>query len=96
MAEKRMVHRNITKSDKLLRVANTRGWRAFSLYMAHMPYLDKAGRMKANPLGLKGTIWEVHPITTEEIAGDLDALADAGLLRLYRTPKGELVMQYGK
>jgi hypothetical protein len=96
MAEKRMVHRNITKSDKLLRVINTRGWRAFALYTAHIPFLDKSGRMKANPLGLKGTTWEAHPITAEELAGDLDALADAGLLRIYRTPKNEVVMQYAK
>jgi hypothetical protein len=96
MAEKRMVHRNITKSDKLLHITRTRGWRAFGMYMAHMPYLDKAGRMKANPLGLKGTIWEVHPVTVDEIAGDLDALAQVGLIRLYRTPKGEIVMQYAK
>ena len=96
MAEKRMLHRNITKSDKLLRVTQTRGWRAFALYAAHLPYLDKAGRMKANPYGLKGTIWEAHPITAEDLAGDLDALADAGLLRIYRTPKGEIIMQYAK
>jgi len=96
MAEKRMVHRNITKSDKLLRVTETRGWRAFALYMAHIPYLDKSGRMKANHWGLKGTTWEVWPVTAEEIAGDLDALANAGLIRLYRTPKGEIVMQYAK
>ena len=91
-----MVHRNITKSDKLLRVTQTRGWRAFALYMAHIPYLDKSGRMKANHWGLKGTTWEVWPVTAEEIAGDLDALADVGLIRLYRTPKGEIVMQYAK
>jgi hypothetical protein len=96
MAEKRMVHRNITKRDKLLRVTETRGWRAFALYMAHIPYLDKSGRMKANHWGLKGTTWEVWPVTAEEIAGDLDALANAGLIRLYRTPKGEIVMQYAK
>jgi hypothetical protein len=96
MAEKRMVHRNITKSDKLLRIAQTRGWRAFSMYMAHIPFLDKAGRMKANPLGLKGTLWEAHPVTADELAGDLDALAAVGLIRIYRTPKGEMVMQYAK
>ena len=91
-----MIHRNIAKSDKLLTLAKQGHTRACWFYAAHIPYLDKSGRMKANPYGLKGTLWEAWPYTVQDIADDLDALAGIGLITLYKTKRGELVMQYAK
>lgn len=96
MAEKRMIHRRITESDKLLELAQRGHYRACMIYAFHLPYLDKAGRMRANPHGLKGTTWEAWPMTAADIAHDLDQMADVGLVVLYRSQRHELLAEYTK
>jgi hypothetical protein len=94
MAQRRLISRRATASDKMLALgANDRArW----LWASLLPYTDKAGRINANPVILKTTVYEGYPYTVQDIAAALDALADVGLVKLYRTKRHELVLEYVK
>lgn len=91
-----MIHRRITESDKVRSLANAGKYRACFYYTAFLAYLDKAGRMNANPLLLKGSLFEGYADTVEEITAALHDLARVGLVRLYANGRHEYLMQYEK
>lgn len=92
MAQKRMLSKRVTESDKIIALEGNN--LARFLYTALLPHTDKAGRVTANPLGLKGTIFEAFEYTVEDITGALQALSDVGLLVIYRTKRRQLVAEY--
>ena len=92
MAQKRMISKRVTESDKII---SLRGKNiARFLYTALLPYTDKLGRINVNPAGLKGTIFEPFEWTVDEIEEALADLAAVGLIQLYSTPKHALLAEY--
>lgn len=92
MAQRRMISRRITESDKILALKGND--RARFIYAALLPYTDKAGRVNVNPKGLAGTIFEGFEWTTDEITEALQALARVGLITLYAGRKHTLLAEY--
>jgi hypothetical protein len=92
MAQRRMVSRRATQSDKMLALGRNDTARWF--WSALLAYTDRDGRLNASPITLKSGIFEGYPYTPAEIAAALDALADVGLVKLYRTKRHDLVLQY--
>lgn len=92
MAQKRMVHRRITSSQKMHALVGKDVARV--IYMALFPYTDKAGRLNANPMGLKGTIFEGFEYTVEQIDEALHDLAAVGLIVLYSNGGHKQLAQY--
>jgi hypothetical protein len=96
MAEKRFIHRRIVESDKLRALANAGKWRACFYYAAFLAYYDREGRMNANPMLLKGSLFEGYDLTVEDIQESLRDLADVGLIKLYRNGRHEWLIQCEK
>lgn len=96
MAEKRFIARRITESDKIRTLANDGKLLATTLYAFLLPYLDKAGRMNANPLLLKGGLFEGYTFTVDELEGAIQDLARVGLIRLYSNGRFGHLIQYDK
>jgi hypothetical protein len=96
MAEKRMIHRRIVESDKLRALANAGKYRACFYYAAFLPYYDRAGRMNANPMLLKGSLFEGYDVTVEDIEESLRDLANVGLIKLYRNGRHAYLIQCEK
>jgi hypothetical protein len=96
MAEKRMIHRRIVESDKLRALANAGKYRACFYYAAFLAYYDRAGRMNANPMLLKGSLFEGYDITVADIEESLRDLADVGLVKLYRNGRHDWLIQCEK
>lgn len=87
-----MLSRRITESDKITALRGND--RARFVYVALLPYTDKAGRVNVNPEGLKGTIFEAFEWTSEEIEGALRALEAVGLITLYSSERHKLLAEY--
>src|SRR5690625_2540037 len=83
MAEKRFIARRITESDKIRSLANDGRLLPITLYTFLLPYLDREGRMNANPMVLKGGLFEGYAWTLEELEDALHDLAAVGLIHLY-------------
>jgi hypothetical protein len=96
MAEKRMIHRRIVESDKLRTLANAGKYRACFYYAAFLAYYDRAGRMNANPMLLKGSLFEGYDVTVAELEESLQDLASVGLVKLYRNGRHEWLIQCEK
>lgn len=96
MAEKRFIARRITESDKIRSLANEGKLLATTLYAFLLPYLDKAGRMNANPLLLKGGLFEGYTFTADELEEAIRDLARVGLIRLYSHGRFGHLIQYDK
>lgn len=94
MAQKRMLSRRLTESDKIQALKGND--LARFMYVALLPLTDKAGRVNVNPYGLKGTIFEPFEYTVEQIEGAVRALGQVGLLTLYSTPKHQMLAEYPK
>lgn len=96
MAEKRFIHRRLLESDKIRQLANEGKHRACFYYTAFLAHFDKAGRMNANPLLLKGSLLEGYEVTPEQIEEDLFDLARVGLVILYRNGRHDWLIQCTK
>lgn len=96
MAEKRMIHRRIVESDKLRTLANAGKYRACFYYAAFLAYYDRLGRMNANPMLLKGSLFEGYDVTVTDIEESLQDLASVGLVKLYRNGRHEWLIQCEK
>jgi len=94
MAQKRMLSRRITESDKISALQGND--RARFIYTALLPHTDKAGRVNANPLGLKGTIFEAFEYSVDDIQQALEDLAAVGLVTLYSSGRHKLLAEYTK
>lgn len=95
MAEKRFIGRRIVESDKIRRLALDDNLLATTLYAFLLPYLDKSGRMNANPL-LLGAMFEGYPWSVGQLEQAIHDLADVGLLHLYSNGKYGHIIQYKK
>lgn len=96
MAEKRFISRRITESDKIRELANAGKLLPVTLYTFLLPYLDREGRMNANPLLLKGGLFEGYAWTIEELERAVHDLASVGLVRLYSNGRFGHLIQYEK
>lgn len=96
MAEKRFIARRITESDKIRTLANNGKLLATTLYAFLLPYLDTSGRMNANPLLLKGGLFEGYTFTVDELEEAIRDLARVGLIRLYSNGRFGHLIQYDK
>lgn len=94
MAQWRPLHRRITSSDKVIELAGNPF--ALWLYTALLPQTDADGRVNGNPVGLAGTVFEGFGYTPEQIEGGLQALAEVGLIVLYRNGRHQLLVEYTK
>lgn len=94
MAKWRPLHQNITRSDKMLSLANNGDYFAMNLYQNLLPYTDRAGRLNAHPLALLGSIFEGYPYTAEQIEAGLDALNRVGLIIRYHTDRQRYLVEY--
>lgn len=92
MAQRRMIARRITDSEKILALRGND--RARFMYTALLPYTDKAGRLNVNPKGLAGTIFEGFEWSVEEIKTALYDLARVGLITLYSGHRHVLLAEY--
>ena len=93
MAEKRFVHSRMLESDRIRDLANAGKDRACFYYGAFLAYSDRAGRMNANPLLLKGSLFEGYTVTVAQIEETLYDLARAGLVVLYQNGRHEWLIQ---
>lgn len=96
MAEKRFIGRRITESDRIRQLANEGKLLATTLYAFFIPYLDSSGRMNANPLLLKGGMFEGYDWTVEQLEDAVTDLGRVGLVRLYQNGKFGHLIQYEK
>ncbi len=94
MAQKRMLSRRIAASKSIHALKGND--RARFIYTVLLPYTDRAGRINANPNGLKGGILEPFEYTVDEIAEALKDLAEVGLLTLYSTDEHALIAEYAR
>lgn len=91
MAQRRFLSRRITESE---RIAKLNDDRARFIYAALLTFTDREGRINAHPLSLKTSAFEAWEYTALDIAKALDALAEAGLIKLYGTPNHGLVGEF--
>jgi hypothetical protein len=96
MAEKRFIHRRFFESDKIRQLANEGKDRACFHYGGFLAHFDSAGRMNANPLLLKGSLFEGYTVTVEQIEASLFDMARVGLVILYRNGRHDWLIQCTK
>lgn len=89
MARGRMLDQRFTQSDKL----NDTPRDHRLIYASLLPYLDRKGRMCAEPMVVKVTVFRRSDFTIEEIADALNNLAKAGLIRLYADKDNEAILE---
>jgi hypothetical protein len=92
MARGRMLDKALAKSKKLQ--ALKRDHRL--IYVSVLPFLDREGRTRADPLYLKATVFNHSDFTTKELAQGIAAIADAGLVTLYGDEDNEALVEYTK
>lgn len=63
-------------------------------YVSVLPFLDREGRIRADPLYLKATIFNHSDYTTKELAQAIAAIADAGLVTLYGDEDNEALLEF--
>jgi len=85
-----MIDQRFTQSEKLNSVRRD----ARLLYASMLPFLDREGRMCAEPLVVKVTVFRRSDFTVEEITCYLTELAEVGLIRLYADADNEAVLEY--
>jgi hypothetical protein len=90
MARGRMLDKALSKSKKLQ--ALKRDHRL--IYVSILPFLDREGRTRADPLYLKATIFNHSDFTTKELAQGIAAIADAGLVTLYGDEDNEALIEF--
>lgn len=90
MARGRMIDQRFTQSEKLNGVPRDHRL----VYASILPYLDRQGRMCAEPMVVKVTVFRRSDFTIEEIAEALASLAKADLIRLYSDKDNEAILEY--
>lgn len=90
MARGRMIDQHYTRSRKLNSL--TRDLRY--IYAAILPYLDREGRIIAEPRHLDGTVFLKTDVRKDEIADALQEFARVGLIELYADEDGMAILQY--
>jgi hypothetical protein len=85
-----MLDKALSKSKKLQ--ALKRDHRL--IYVSILPFLDREGRTRADPLYLKATIFNHSDFTTKELAQGIAAIADAGLVTLYGDEDNEALIEF--
>jgi len=65
-------------------------------YASILPFLDREGRIIAEPLVLKATVFRHSDFTLPEIASAVRALAGVGLIALYADEDNDAILQYVK
>ena len=90
MAEGRMLKKEISDSGKLGRLKSDR---ARVLWFMMLPHLDRDGRLKADPVIIKGQICTMMPYSIKSIQTSLEQLNDIGLIILYQAD-GDQCLQY--
>jgi hypothetical protein len=90
MARGRMLDRAFTKSKKLNGIARDHRL----VYASILPFLDRAGRIVAEPIVLKANVFRRTDFTAEEIGQAVRTLADVGLIRLYADEDNDAILQF--
>lgn len=90
MARGRMIDRSFTKSKKLQSIARDHRL----AYASILPFLDRKGRIIADPVYLRANVFRHTDFTQEEIAQAVAALAGAGLVLLYSSEDEEAIIQF--
>ncbi len=80
MANRRMIAKNISLSEKFADLATDT---ARMLYLMMMPHTDDYGRFDASPRTFKATVCPLLKVRVEKIQAALDDLARVGLIFLY-------------
>lgn len=90
MARGRMLDRRFTESKKLQ--ALPRDYRL--VYASILPFLDREGRIIAEPIYLKAICFRHTDFEPAEIGTAVHTLADAGLVQLYADEDNAAIIQY--
>lgn len=90
MARGRMLDRRFMESKKLQSVPRD----ARLAYASILPFLDREGRIIAEPTYLKAIVFRHSDFTLEEIGAAVRELADAGLVELYADEDNAAIIQY--
>lgn len=90
MARGRMLDRRFTESKKLQ--ALHRDYRL--VYASILPFLDREGRIIAEPIYLKAICFRHTDFEPAEIGAAVHALAEAGLVELYADEDNAAIIQY--
>lgn len=90
MARGRMIDRAFMKSRKLNSVSRDHRL----IYASILPFLDREGRIVAEPIYLKALVFRWSDFTLEEIAAGVAALEKVKLIRLYSDEDNSAILQY--
>jgi hypothetical protein len=90
MARGRMLDRRFMESKKLQQVTRD----ARLAYASILPFLDREGRIIAEPIYLKALVFRHSDFTLDEIAATVKTLASAGLVHLYANEDNAAIIQY--
>lgn len=90
MAVGRMLKRNIATSQKFLALESNDHR---MIYMLILPFVDREGRINAEPLVLKANIFRRLDLGQDDIAAALVDLERAGLIRLYSDEDNEAILE---
>lgn len=90
MARGRMIDRSFAKSKKLNHLPRDHRL----IYATILPFLDREGRIVADPRVLWAEVFRWSDFTPEEIGTALAHLADAGLVRLYADEDNDAIIEY--
>jgi len=90
MARGRMLDRALSRSKKFQ--ALKRDHRL--IYVSILPFLDREGRTRADPLYLKANVFNHSDLTLKELAQGVAAMADAELVWLYGDEDNEALIEY--
>ena len=85
-----MLDRRFMESKKLQNVTRD----ARLVYASVLPFLDREGRIIAEPIYLKAIVFRHSDFEPAEIAGTVKQLADAGLVRLYADEDNAAIIEY--
>lgn len=90
MARGRMLDRNVMKSRKVNSLSRDHRL----MYVSMLPFLDREGRIVAEPIVLKANVFRWSDFTVDEIAEGVAALAAAELVELYSDEDNDAIIQY--
>jgi hypothetical protein len=90
MARGRMFDRAFMKSRKVQSLIRDHRL----VYASIFPFLDREGRINAEPLVLKANVFRHSDFTIEELAAAVRAIAEVGLVKLYADEDNEAIIEY--
>lgn len=92
MARGRMFDRAFMKSRKVQSLIRDHRL----VYASIFPFLDREGRINAEPLVLKANVFRHSDFTIEELATAIGAIADVGLVKLYADEDNDAIAEYAR